>query len=404
MVDYPTVRQLDKRITSLLNADMKKTSKHFRLDAATHVEAEHRSMFIGRQDELRQIRQNINQGTNTIILGRRGSGKTSLLQMHKLHEEAAFPGGIAFVHGQELFYTNSLIDDISRQIPLPVTKQTLLIVDDAHALSNDMIKELEHFLTANKMVHLVLTADESFAYQFDNAKSIHLGGLSENDYYAILNSRLRAAKANPEIAELLWKATTGSPLFANIANRTIRENILTWHQLFESLQGFEHSGILDSAGRPLPPAAVLSPQLVVAVENTNYKILEQLRKDPRKFWELSPRKFEEIVAELLTGFGYEVQLTPFSGDGGFDMYAAKKDAVGSFLFLVECKRYTPPDKVGVQVIRSLHGVVQQKQANAGIVATTSFFTKGAKEFKDQLKHQLHLNDYFALQSWLKGQK
>jgi restriction system protein len=381
---------------------MKKLSKYPKWNLSTYVEAEYEPTFVGRQDKLRHIRQNLEHGTNTIVFGRRGSGKTALLYMHKLNEGASFPGGVAFVHGQELF--KSIIDNISRQIPLPVTEQALLILDDAHALSYDKIGELEHFLAANRKLRFLLTADESFTYQFDKVKSIHLGGLSENDYYALLNSHLRAANADPEIAQLLWKATTGSPLFANVANRTIRENILTWKQLFESLQGFEHSGILDSAGRPLSAAAVLPPQLVVAVENTNCKILEQLRHDPRKLWELSPRKFEEIVAELLTGFGYDVQLTPFSRDGGFDMYAAKKDAVGSFLFLVECKRYTPPDKVGVQVIRSLHGVVQQKQANAGIVATTSFFTKGAKEFQNRLNHQLHLNDYFALQSWLKGQK
>ncbi|MCE5319179.1 MAG: restriction endonuclease, partial [Parachlamydia sp.] len=117
-------------------------------------------------------------------------------------------------------------------------------------------------------------------------------------------------------------------------------------------------------------------------------------------YSLDPRKFEELVAEMLSQRGYEITLTPPSKDGGLDMYAARKDDLGSFLYLVECKRYTPPTKVGVSIVRSLYGVVQQKQANGGIVVTSSFFTKGAKEFQENVPHQMHLRDYLALQKWL----
>ena len=113
-----------------------------------------------------------------------------------------------------------------------------------------------------------------------------------------------------------------------------------------------------------------------------------------------PAKFEEFVAEILARQGYEVELTPASDDGGFDVYAAKNDGFGSFLYLVECKRYTQPNKVGVQVIRSLHGVVQKEKATAGIIATTSYFTKRAEEFQQDVRHQMQLADYVRLQEWL----
>jgi restriction system protein len=100
--------------------------------------------------------------------------------------------------------------------------------------------------------------------------------------------------------------------------------------------------------------------------------------------------------------GYDVELTPFSGDGGFDMYAAQNSALGRFLYLVECKRYLPPEKVGVQIVRQLYGVVELKQANAGIVATTSFFTRGAKELQQELGYRVHLADYLQLERWLKA--
>ena len=117
-------------------------------------------------------------------------------------------------------------------------------------------------------------------------------------------------------------------------------------------------------------------------------------------YQLSPRQYEEVVAELLSRRGYSVELTPMSRDGGCDIYAAKKDSVGSFLYLVECKRYAPDNRVGVGLVRQLHGVVQQNRATAGILATTSFFTRDAKEFADDVKWQLSLRDYISMTEWL----
>ena len=171
--------------------------------------------------------------------------------------------------------------------------------------------------------------------------------------------------------------------------------------MLDALSGFRLPGVVNPSGLGIELDAALAEPLQVVVRDTNTEILEMLNRDPSKFRSLSPRKFEEIVAELLTRMGYEVELTPMSGDGGFDMYAAKKDDVGRFLYLVECKRYVPPTKVGVQVVRSLHGVVQQKRANAGLIATTSMFTKGAISFQQEVSHQMHLRDYLELYKWLK---
>jgi restriction system protein len=82
------------------------------------------------------------------------------------------------------------------------------------------------------------------------------------------------------------------------------------------------------------------------------------------------------------------------------MYAAKKDGLGEFLYLVECKRYTPPLKVGVNVVRSLRGVLSERRATGAAVVTTSYFTSGAHAFRKQFEHQLKLHDYISLQEWL----
>jgi HJR/Mrr/RecB family endonuclease len=140
-------------------------------------------------------------------------------------------------------------------------------------------------------------------------------------------------------------------------------------------------GLLGSDGLPLKPRSAEYSQIVMDLSATNGRALALVSKEPELLWKFPPRKFEEIVAELLLKQGYEVELTPPSRDGGFDMYAAKKDGLGQFLYLVECKRYVPPTKVGVEVVRSLHGTVQARRATAGVVVTTSYFTSCAEEFR-----------------------
>lgn len=39
---------------------------------------------------------------------------------------------------------------------------------------------------------------------------------------------------------------------------------------------------------------------------------------------------------------------------------------------------------------------------SGIIATTSYFTKGAREFRQEVVHQMELADYVELQKWLSG--
>jgi restriction system protein len=81
------------------------------------------------------------------------------------------------------------------------------------------------------------------------------------------------------------------------------------------------------------------------------------------------------------------------------MVASRAD-LGSFLYYVECKRYAPDHPVGVNLVRELYGVVQADRVTAGILATTSFFTRGAKEFQSEVAYQISLRDYFGIQDWL----
>jgi restriction system protein len=116
--------------------------------------------------------------------------------------------------------------------------------------------------------------------------------------------------------------------------------------------------------------------------------------------ELDPRKFEELVAELLRDKGYDVTLTPPSRDGGRDILAVKREDIGSALTLVECKRYAANKRVGVDIVRGLYGVVSADNATRGLIATTSYFTSGARAFRDQVPYRLGLADFEVLRRML----
>lgn len=133
----------------------------------------------------------------------------------------------------------------------------------------------------------------------------------------------------------------------------------------------------------------------------NERLLELFQKDPESLHRISSREFEQVIAELFAEEGYEVAITPESRDGGKDIYVYKKDPLTETMFLVECKRYTPPNTVGVEIARQLYGVVQHERASGGILVTTSYFTKPAQEFAKSIPYQLFLRDFEYLTKWLK---
>lgn len=163
---------------------------------------------------------------------------------------------------------------------------------------------------------------------------------------------------------------------------------------------FRLPGIVDVDGKPIRSSELRSHPISIDVTAVTDELLRQSRIAPEVMRELSPRKFEELVAEIISRLGYNVALTPPTKDGGFDIRVASKEGLGSFVYLVECKRYIPPNKVGVEVVRSLHGVVGKEGATAGVVVTSSYFTSDAEEFQRAVAHQMSLRDFEAVRAWL----
>jgi len=92
--------------------------------------------------------------------------------------------------------------------------------------------------------------------------------------------------------------------------------------------------------------------------------------------DMSWHEFEMLVGEAFRRQGYEVTEQGGAGpDGGVDLTLRR----GSESFLVQCKQWKA-FKVGVDVVRSLYGVMAARGAAGGFVITSGSFTADAQEF------------------------
>jgi restriction system protein len=139
----------------------------------------------------------------------------------------------------------------------------------------------------------------------------------------------------------------------------------------------------------------------VVLADVNDELLFYLAKNPELIYELGSRKFEELIAKLFVDRGHEVSLTKSTRDGGYDIFAKIKDAFSEFIILAECKKYSPDNKVGVEIVRGLYGVTEVNKANQGLIITSSFFTKDAQQEQLRIGSRIGLKDYNDLVEWLK---
>ena len=135
--------------------------------------------------------------------------------------------------------------------------------------------------------------------------------------------------------------------------------------------------------------------IIEVVSFVDRTLIERLYKFPNDLRLIDRRKFEEIVAELFKGFGYDTELTQRTRDGGKDIIAIKRQEV-DVKYLIECKRPDPGNLIGVSAVRELLGIKVDDNATKAILATTTFFTKDANLFFEKHRWELELKDYNAI--------
>ncbi len=97
--------------------------------------------------------------------------------------------------------------------------------------------------------------------------------------------------------------------------------------------------------------------------------------------DMTPTEFEHLVRQLFERMGMKSWVTQASKDDGVDGVAVNEDPVFGGLCIIQAKRYRGP--VGVEAVRALAGVMEDKHATKGIMVTTSWVTKDGHAFSDR---------------------
>jgi DNA-directed RNA polymerase specialized sigma24 family protein/HJR/Mrr/RecB family endonuclease len=158
--------------------------------------------------------------------------------------------------------------------------------------------------------------------------------------------------------------------------------------------------VVDEAAPEKAEESKSSEVINAELETINSELVRYLAKHPEQIYQLQPRNFEVLVAHLLIDMGYDVELTPPARDGGRDILAVLKVPAGKILTIVECKRYAPDHRVGVDIVERFLFTVERDKASFGLIASTSSFTEGARALERQFRWRLGLRDFNVLKAWL----
>lgn len=129
-------------------------------------------------------------------------------------------------------------------------------------------------------------------------------------------------------------------------------------------------------------------------------LLAEITRQPDTLFNVSPRQFEELVAEIFSQNGFSVELMQQTRDGGKDIIAVSNNMGIPTQYIIECKRYSHNKKVSLDIVQRLYGVKFALKASVGLVVTTSTFTSDALEFANQHPWELSLKDYGSLMGWI----
>ncbi|MGO4801069.1 restriction endonuclease [Pseudomonas sp. W22_MBD1_FP4] len=196
------------------------------------------------------------------------------------------------------------------------------------------------------------------------------------------------------------KSSTFDDLFAVTLKIPLWANLLIACAIFVSLRIYVGSSapmIITSSGNPGIAAAeylgrvicfysqfLIPPIFVLGGIVGSLKRKHKARKfhnisnssDPGDaIRQLTWQDFERMTGEALRRLGFTVNETGKGPDGGVDLVLRKHGEI----HLVQCKQWKA-QRVGVQVVRELYGIMAARGAAGGFVVTSGDFTQEARKF------------------------
>lgn len=355
------------------------------------------NQFFVLEKELAKLNEICHTQTNyhVLVIGVAGCGKTTLIKVlgNKLSTTNL---NSVFIQVSTLNENFDLSTYIKQQ-----TENTVFLIDGLDESKNPekILKQLQH------MNRVIITSRQLYSnYIFTDI--IRIGRLSKEQCAKLIDSYLGPIKLASEIFEVL--VDSSGSLAISLILQLVNEYINNSDQIHDALLKFGSKfsqkyklgqGLYLQAPElliPEKPEITIPQPIVEDISIINTSLLTNVAHDPNLIHKCTPRQFEEIVCEMLNKKGYKVNLTNQTRDGGKDIIIVENNLLGSFLVYVECKHYSPERPIGVNLVRELYGTISADEATAGLLITSSYFSKDAINFKNKVKHRISLMDYVQL--------
>lgn len=170
-----------------------------------------------------------------------------------------------------------------------------------------------------------------------------------------------------------------------------------------ALSNATNVGSITLNGLIIPDQQTSEGLLIKSYASVWIEIAQRLGEDWALAFQLSARQWEEMLAGAMSAEGYQVTLTPRSGDHGRDVIAVKS-GIGCLRILGSMKAYAPNRLVDRAHVHEMLGVLNtEANVSKGIIATTSDFAPRIEEapgMKQVMPYRLELINGLRLQRWL----
>lgn len=147
--------------------------------------------------------------------------------------------------------------------------------------------------------------------------------------------------------------------------------------------------------------SIIIPEPQIQIYNPiDSSIYQRLLNHPELLKTLDWRKFEYLLGDILETFGYSIEITKATRDGGIDIIGITKDHLGEQRHLIQAKRYNA-SRISLENIHSLLFLKEYYKATKGCLATTTFFSKEQWHLANIYRYQLELKDFDGVMAWIK---
>jgi restriction system protein len=266
----------------------------------------------------------------------------------------------------------------------------IIVLDGAETiLPETLVVYLNHFRDRFPEAKMIITS--RMILNRSDSKIVALDAFSQEQTAYFLSQWNRN---NKEIIEL-HEIAQGHPLLLNMLNSRLD---------FQSLDEIKNNLNFKEEISKRETNEAFQSKIIQVVKpkiiTLKTQIVERIKERPQDVYRLTPREYEELIAELITDFGWKVELTPQTRDGGKDILASYQTELGTHLCLIEAKKYRWERPIGVSIVRELYGTLIDHQANSSLLVTSSRFSPEAIKFQQRHEYLIGLKDYFDVLEWI----